>query len=121
LSKKEVICPQCTTHTVEIMFKIWHLQRSRSSDEAGGADARVPLARLPVKVTSGFLSNLDADQERNPQLLKERTPGERAFVDAFKAWDQYAERPLKQAVADWLPVLVGDRSHSKKDPANLLS
>jgi hypothetical protein len=56
------------------------------------------------------LSNLDADKDRNLQLLKERgwfdipvvydnnrrailamekgTPGERAFADAFKAWKQ---------------------------------
>ena len=36
----------------------------------------VPLAGLAVKVTNGFymigLSNMDADQERNLQLLKER-------------------------------------------------
>jgi hypothetical protein len=74
----------------------------------------VPLAGLAVKVTAGFyligLSNLDADKERNLQLLKERgwfdipvvynnnrrailamekgTPGERVFADAFKAWEQ---------------------------------
>ena len=73
-----------------------------------------PLAGLAVKVTSGFyligLSNIDADKERNLQLLKERawfdipvvynnnrrailalekgTPGERAFAEAFKAWKQ---------------------------------
>lgn len=56
------------------------------------------------------VSNLDADKDRNLQLLKERgwfdipvvynnnrrailamekgTPGERAFADAFKAWKQ---------------------------------
>jgi hypothetical protein len=74
----------------------------------------VPLAGLAVKVTPGFymigLSNLDADRERNLQLLKERdwvdvpviysnnrrailamekgTPGERVFADAFEAWRQ---------------------------------
>jgi hypothetical protein len=74
----------------------------------------VPLAGLAVKVTPGFymigLSNMDADKERNIPLLKERawfdipvvysnnrrailavekgTPGERAFVDAFKALKQ---------------------------------
>ena len=73
-----------------------------------------PLAGLAVKVTAGFfmigLSNVDADQERNIQLLKERAwldislvygnnrrailaiekgaPGERAFAEAFKAWGQ---------------------------------
>jgi hypothetical protein len=74
----------------------------------------VPLAGLSVKVTPGFyligLSNLDADKERNLQLLKERgwfdipvvynnnrravlamekgAPGERVFADAFKVWEQ---------------------------------
>jgi hypothetical protein len=73
-----------------------------------------PLAGLAVKVTDEFylisLSSSDADKERNLQLLKERgwfdiavvyndsrrailavekgTPGERAFFDAFKAWNQ---------------------------------
>jgi hypothetical protein len=72
----------------------------------------VPLAGLAVKITPGFyligLSNLDADKERNLQLLKEHgwfdipvvynnnrrailamekgTPGERVFADAFKLW-----------------------------------
>ena len=74
----------------------------------------MPLAGLAVKVTPGFyligLSNLEADKERNLQLLKERgwfdipvvynnnrrailamekgSPGERAFADAFEAWKQ---------------------------------
>ena len=74
----------------------------------------VPLAGLAVKVTTGFymigLSNLDADKERNLQLLNERgwfdipvvysnnrravlamekgAPGQRAFADGFKAWKQ---------------------------------
>ena len=74
----------------------------------------VPLAGLAVKVTPGFyligLSNVDADKDRNLQMLKERswfdipvvynnnrrailalekgTPGERVFADAFKAWKQ---------------------------------
>jgi hypothetical protein len=73
-----------------------------------------PLAGLAVKVTSGFflvgLSAVEADMQRNLQLLKERswfdipivynngrrailaiekgTPGERAFEDVFKAWGQ---------------------------------
>jgi len=81
----------------------------------------VPLAGLVVKVTPAFyqigLSNIDADKERNLHLLKELgwftipvvynnkhrailvmekgMPGERAFADAFKAWDQYAQDPLK--------------------------
>jgi hypothetical protein len=71
-----------------------------------------PLAGLVVKVTSGVflvgLSAVDADRQRNVQLLKERswfdlpivfnngrrailavekgTPGERAFNDAFDTW-----------------------------------
>ena len=74
----------------------------------------VPLAGLAVKVTNGFfligLSAVEADRERNIQLLKERawfdipvvyannrrailalekgTPGERVFADAFAAWKQ---------------------------------
>ena len=73
-----------------------------------------PLAGLAVKVTSGFflvgLSAVEADMQRNLQLLKERswfdipivynngrrailaiekgTPGERAFDQVFKAWGQ---------------------------------
>jgi hypothetical protein len=73
-----------------------------------------PLAGLAVKVTSGFflvgLSAVDADMQRNLQLLKERAwfdipivynngrrailaiekgnPGERAFDEVFKAWGQ---------------------------------
>lgn len=73
-----------------------------------------PLAGLAVKVTDNFfligLSNVEADRGRNLQLLKERSwfdiplvyanqrraivalekgaPGERAFGDAFGAWQQ---------------------------------
>jgi hypothetical protein len=73
-----------------------------------------PLAGLAVKVTSGSylvgLSGVEADMQRNLQLLKERAwfdipivynngrrailalekgnPGERAFEEAFKAWGQ---------------------------------
>jgi hypothetical protein len=73
-----------------------------------------PLSGLAVKVTSGFflvgLSAVDADMQRNLQLLKERAwfdipivynngrrailaiekgnPGERAFEEVFKAWGQ---------------------------------
>jgi hypothetical protein len=72
------------------------------------------LAGLAVKVTTGYfligLSSAPADKERNIQLLKERpwfdipivytnnrrailamekgTPGERAFAEAFAAWDK---------------------------------
>jgi hypothetical protein len=74
----------------------------------------VPLSGLAVKVTTGFfligLSSVEADMQRNIQLLKERgwfdipivynnnrrailaiekgTPGERAFAEAFAAWKQ---------------------------------
>jgi S1-C subfamily serine protease len=73
----------------------------------------VPLAGLSVKVTTGFfligLSSVPAEKERNLQLLKDRAwfdipinynngrrailaiekgnPGERAFAEAFKAWE----------------------------------
>jgi Caspase domain len=73
-----------------------------------------PLAGLAVKVTDDMflvgLSNVDADRQRNIQLLKERewfdiplvytnqrrailaiakgVTGERAFADAFAAWDR---------------------------------
>ena len=82
----------------------------KSSEQTKGT----PLAGLAVKVTDGFfligLSNVDADKARNIQLLKERSwfdiplvytnqrrailavekgaPGERAFNDAFAAWQQ---------------------------------
>jgi hypothetical protein len=109
------------SHTIEIMFKL-------PTDFAGGSISNVPgilmkqaeqtrgvpLAGLAVKVTNGFfligLSAVDADRDRNIQLLKERswfdipvvygnnrrailalekgTPGERAFTDAFAAWKQ---------------------------------
>jgi hypothetical protein len=109
------------THTVEIMFKL------PADFPAGGISnvpgilmkqaeqtRGVPLAGLAVKVTPGFyligLSNVEADKDRNIQLLKERswfdipvvynnnrrailalekgTPGEQVFADAFKAWKQ---------------------------------
>ena len=109
------------SHTIEILFNL-------PADFAGGGIANVPgilmkqseqargtpLAGLAVKVTNGFfligLSAVDADMQRNIQLLKERpwfdipvvytnggrailamekgTPGDRAFNDAFAAWDK---------------------------------
>jgi hypothetical protein len=109
------------SHTIEITFKL-------PADFPGGGISEVPgilmkqadnmrgtpLAGLAVKVTTGFfmigLSNVDADRERNIQLLTERAwldiplvygdkrraimaiekgaPGERAFAEAFKAWSQ---------------------------------
>ena len=109
------------THTVEINFKLPPDFPSGGISNVPGILMKqaeqtrgVPLAGLAVKVTPGFyligLSNLDADKDRNLQLLKERgwfdipvvynnnrrailamekgTPGERAFADAFKAWKQ---------------------------------
>ncbi|HZP92063.1 MAG TPA: hypothetical protein VFB20_04180 [Burkholderiales bacterium] len=109
------------SHTVEIMFNL-------PADFAPGGISNVPgllmkqaeqtrgtpLAGLAVKVTSGFfligLSAVEADRQRNIELLKERawfdipivyqnnrrailalekgTPGERAFAEAFAAWKQ---------------------------------
>jgi hypothetical protein len=109
------------SHTAELTFIL-------PSDFAGGGVGNVPgilmksneaargtpLAGLAVKVTDGFflvgLSNVDADRQRNLQLLKERSwfdvplvyvnqrraiiaiekggPGERAFTDAFSAWGE---------------------------------
>jgi hypothetical protein len=107
------------SHTIEIMFNL-------PSDFPGGGVANVPgvlmkqaeqargtpLAGLAVKVTNGFflvgLSAVDADRQRNIQLLKDQEwfdvpivytnggrailavekgpPGDRAFADAFAAW-----------------------------------
>ncbi len=107
------------SHTIEIMFNL-------PADFPGGGIANVPgvlmkdseqargvpLAGLAVKVTNGFfligLSAVDADVQRNTQLLKERPwfdipivynnggrailalekgpPGDRALADAFAAW-----------------------------------
>lgn len=107
------------SHTIEIMFNL-------PPDFPGGGIANVPgvlmkdseqargvpLAGLAVKVTNGFfligLSAVDADVQRNIELLKERPwfdipivynnggrailamekgpPGDRAFADAFAAW-----------------------------------
>ena len=90
----------------------------KSNEQARGT----PLAGLAVKVTDGFflvgLSNVDADRARNLQLLKERSwfdvplvyanqrraiiaiekgaPGERAFNEAFAAWERlrtHSRRP----------------------------
>jgi hypothetical protein len=82
----------------------------KSNEQARGT----PLAGLAVKVTDGFflvgLSNVDADRQRNIQLLNERSwldmpmvytnrrraiiaiekgpSGEQAFNDAFAFWGQ---------------------------------
>jgi hypothetical protein len=109
------------SHTVEIMFKLPPDFPSGGISNVPGILMKqaeqtrgVPLAGLAVKVTNGFyligLSSVDADKERNLQLLKERgwfdipvvynnnrrailamekgTPGDRAFAEAFKAWKQ---------------------------------
>jgi hypothetical protein len=109
------------THTVEITFKLPADFPSGGISNVPGILMKqaeqtrgVPLAGLAVKVTPGFyligLSNLEADKDRNIQLLKERgwfdipvvynnnrrailamekgSPGERVFADAFKAWKQ---------------------------------
>ena len=109
------------SHTIEIMFNL-------PPDFPGGGVANVPgvlmkeseqargvpLAGLAVKVTNGFfligLSAVDADVQRNMQLLKDRPwfdvpvvynnggrailalekgpSGDRAFADAFAAWSK---------------------------------
>ena len=109
------------SHTIEIVFNL-------PPDFPGGGVANVPgvlikeseqargvpLAGLAVKVTNGFfligLSAVDADVQRNIQLLKDRPwfdipivynnggrailamekgpPGDRAFADAFAAWSK---------------------------------
>ena len=109
------------THTVEIMFKLPADFPSGGISNVPGMLMKqaeltrgVPLAGLAVKVTPGFyligLSNMEADKDRNIQLLNERawfdipvvysnnrrailamekgSPGERAFADAFEAWKQ---------------------------------
>jgi hypothetical protein len=109
------------SHTVEIMFTLpQDFPHGGISNIPGvlmkqGETTRgVPLNGVAVKVTTNFfligLSSVDADMQRNIQLLKERswfdipvvygdgkraiiaiekgTPGERAFTDAFAAWGQ---------------------------------
>ncbi|HYV71415.1 MAG TPA: hypothetical protein VE970_15060 [Pseudolabrys sp.] len=109
------------SHTIEIMFTlpadfpeggIGNVPGvlMKQSEQARG----VPLAGLAVKVTNGYfligLSAVEADQQRNIQLLKERdwfdvpvvytsgkrailamekgAPGTRVFEEAFRAWGQ---------------------------------
>jgi hypothetical protein len=109
------------SHTIEIMFNTPADSQSGGVQNVPGVLMKqaeqtrgVPLAGLAVKVTPGFfligLSALEADMQRNLQLLKERswfdipivynnnrrailamekgTPGERAFADAFAVWRQ---------------------------------
>jgi hypothetical protein len=109
------------SHTIEIMFTlpadfdqggIGNIPGvlMKTSEQARG----LPLAGLAVKVTNGYfligLSAVDADRQRNIQMLKERdwfdiplvytsgkrailavekgTPGARAFEEAFRAWGE---------------------------------
>jgi hypothetical protein len=109
------------SHTIEIMFTlpadfpeggIGNVPGvlMKQNEQARG----VPLAGLAVKVTNGYfligLSAVEADQQRNMQLLRERdwfdipivytsgkrailamekgVPGTRAFEEAFRAWGQ---------------------------------
>jgi hypothetical protein len=109
------------THTVEIMFKLPADFPSGGISNVPGILMKqaeqtrgVPLAGLAVKVTPSFyligLSKLEADKDRNLQLLKERSwfdipvfynnnrraiislekgpPGDRVFAEAFKAWKE---------------------------------
>ncbi len=108
------------SHTVEIMFTLpADFSHGGISNIPGvlmkqaESTRGVPLAGLAVKVTTNFfligLSSVEADMQRNIQLLKERswfdipivyndgkraiiaiekgTPGDRVFSDAFAAWD----------------------------------
>src|SRR6267142_1663947 len=101
---------------------IWRTEQikaagGQNADIAVRADIEIPDRKF--KVTDGFflvgLSNVDADRQRNLQLLKERSwfdvplvyvnqrraiiaiekgaPGERAFNDAFATWGEYAAAP----------------------------
>jgi hypothetical protein len=109
------------SHTVEIVFKLPTDFPSGGISNVPGILMKqaeqtrgVPLSGLAVKVTNGFfligLSSVDADKDRNLQLLKDRAwfdipvvynnnrrailamekgnPGERAFAEAFKVWKQ---------------------------------
>jgi hypothetical protein len=109
------------SHTVEIVFKLPADFPSGGISNVPGILMKqaeqtrgVPLSGLAVKVTNGFfligLSSVEAEKERNLQLLKDRawfdipvvynnnrrailamekgTPGERAFTEAFKVWKQ---------------------------------
>jgi hypothetical protein len=109
------------SHTVEIVFTLPpDFSHGGISNIPGvlmkqGETTRgVPLNGVAVKVTTNFfligLSSVDADLQRNVQLLKERswfdipvvygdgkraiiavekgTPGERAFTEAFATWGQ---------------------------------
>jgi hypothetical protein len=107
------------SHTVEIMFTLpADFPHGGIANipgvlmKEGESKRGIPLAGLAVKVTTNFfligLSSVDADMQRNIQLLKDRpwfdipivygdgqraiiaiekgTPGDRSFAEAFAAW-----------------------------------
>jgi hypothetical protein len=109
------------SHTVEIMFTLPQDFVHGGIDKIPGIMMKqgettrgIPLNGVAVKVTNNYflvgLSSVDADMQRNVQLLKERSwfdipvvysdgkraliaiekgiPGERAFAEAFAAWEQ---------------------------------
>jgi hypothetical protein len=109
------------SHTVEIMFKLpKDFNAGGISNVPGmlmkqGEEARgIPIAGMAVKVTNGYfligLSAVEADKDRNIQLLKDRpwfdimlvynnnrrailaiekgAPGEAVFQQAFAAWSK---------------------------------
>jgi hypothetical protein len=109
------------SHTVEVVFTLppdfLHGGISNIPGmlmKQGETTRGVPLNGVAVKVTTNFfligLSSVDADMQRNVQLLKERSwfdipvvytdgkraiiavekgiPGERAFTEAFATWGQ---------------------------------
>ena len=109
------------SHTIEIVFTLPPDSPSGGVQKVPGVLMKqaeqtrgVPLAGLAVPVTPGYfligLSSLEADMQRNLQLLKERSwfdipiiynnnrrailamekgePGEQAFNQAFAAWKQ---------------------------------
>jgi hypothetical protein len=125
------------SHTIEIVFTL-------PADFPHGSIANIPgvlmkqvestrgipLAGHAVKVTTNFfligLSSIDADTQRNIQLLKERpwfdipivygdgqraliavekgAPGERVFAEAFAAWRFAPQRYYWQAEIDIYPL-----------------
>ncbi|HWL04996.1 MAG TPA: hypothetical protein VNQ99_08680 [Xanthobacteraceae bacterium] len=109
------------SHTIEVMFKLPQDAPNGGIGNVPGVlmkqaeQARgIPLAGVAVKVTNGYfliaLYSVEAERERNIQLLKERawfdipivygnnrrailamekgTPGEKAFNEAFAAWGE---------------------------------
>jgi hypothetical protein len=109
------------SHTIEVMFNLPADSPTGGVQNVPGVLMKqaeqtrgTPLAGLAVKVTPGYfligLSALEADMQRNLQLLKERSwfdipivynnnrrailamekgaPGEKVFAEAFAAWMQ---------------------------------